>query len=550
MDKFLYKNVIGNFLNRPLIAIIFLSLCFRIINFNFPIFNNEEVRLAYRGYTLSISGKDEFGRFLPIIFNSLTDYQLPVTSYITAIGELLLGKNDLAVRLPFLILSILSIVLTYLITKNLFEARATKIKLYSALILAVSPVFIFISKIPNSTIISTVILLSIFYILNCSKMRFILYIFLSCCFVLISKTNWFILIPFTIFTIFVYHPRPQNEKIKISVASVVIILLVVSLFLSIPQAKRSIAENNLTILNDMTLKNGIEKLRLEGVKTGAPFVIERIIFNKSFYLIAGLSNWSSNISLASYFGQLDSTGQLNFSSLGAFNKILIIPFLIGLWMIIKSGYRKEKLFLIYPLIVTWPISLLSIIQSEQSLHIINKEIVILSIPFIAIIIAYGLTRVTKWILITIILLMFFEAILNVIFISPEILKTSVTRPVWMKNLILQVVNSSNNKIYVSDDINENLVSFIEWYSKFDPATGYFTLDYPYKFRQTKIGNIELIGFSSQFRQCGQDDDNKTAFLSKRDINRIDQDIKKLGKTLNFDNNKVIFYQYQKGICLQ
>ena len=69
--------------------IIFLAFFIRVYNLPFPAFTADEARIAYRGYTLANLGKDEMGRTFPVIFNSLSDYQLPVTSYLAAFGEFL-----------------------------------------------------------------------------------------------------------------------------------------------------------------------------------------------------------------------------------------------------------------------------------------------------------------------------------------------------------------------------------------------------------------------------------------------------------------------------
>src|SRR3989344_5903755 len=84
-----------------------------IINFSFPAFTSDEARIAYRAFALSNYGKDELGRNWPLVFNSQIDYQLPATSYLAALGVFLFGINDFWVRIPFNILGLGIIFLTY-----------------------------------------------------------------------------------------------------------------------------------------------------------------------------------------------------------------------------------------------------------------------------------------------------------------------------------------------------------------------------------------------------------------------------------------------------
>src|SRR3989338_8682908 len=102
-----------------LLIIIFVAFSIRLYNFSFPFFTADKVRIAYRGFSLVETGRDELGRRTPLIFNSLEDYQLPVTSYLTVGGMLLFGKTDFGVRFSFIILGTILVFLIYKITRIL-----------------------------------------------------------------------------------------------------------------------------------------------------------------------------------------------------------------------------------------------------------------------------------------------------------------------------------------------------------------------------------------------------------------------------------------------
>ena len=105
-----------------LVLLLFFAFLIRLFPLDFPKFTQEEARIAFRGYTLSTSGKDELGRPFPLLFNSLTDYQLPAVSYITASGEILFGKSDFGARIPFILLGVALVWLIYKIAQ-IFSPR-------------------------------------------------------------------------------------------------------------------------------------------------------------------------------------------------------------------------------------------------------------------------------------------------------------------------------------------------------------------------------------------------------------------------------------------
>ncbi|MCL4418089.1 MAG: glycosyltransferase family 39 protein, partial [Actinobacteria bacterium] len=150
-------NIFGTqsiFRKKAIICLIlFAAFLIRIYNFSFPFFTSDEARIAYRGYTLATFGKDELGRFFPVLFNSLKDYDLPLTSYLTAGGEMFFGKSDLGARMPFVIIGTLLVLLVYQIAK--FFSQESYFRLTSAFIAGFSPTLIFLSKIPNQSIVLT-----------------------------------------------------------------------------------------------------------------------------------------------------------------------------------------------------------------------------------------------------------------------------------------------------------------------------------------------------------------------------------------------------------
>lgn len=109
-----------------------------------PGVNNDEAIIGYDAYSIWTTGRDHWGRFLPIEFQSFGDYKLPVYSYMAAPIVGLLGLSVFSVRLLSVLAGLGGVVLTYLLGKKIFSFRAG---LLSAGGLAVTPYFFGMSRI-------------------------------------------------------------------------------------------------------------------------------------------------------------------------------------------------------------------------------------------------------------------------------------------------------------------------------------------------------------------------------------------------------------------
>lgn len=519
--------------------ILIFSFVLRITNLTFPSFTAEEARIASRGYSLARVGSDELGRRFPVVFNSLDDYQLPVVSYLTMIGIAFFGKNDLGARLPFILIGTLVVLLTYKISKSF--SKDDHFRLISAFIVATSPTLIFLSKIPNEAIILCFILILILHLLVSNKSLWLVTLAMMAA-VFISKLAWFILLPYLLYILWFYNQKKQPFLTSVAVA---IVLSSFLLFLSIPQSKRSLIENNFSLFSDITIGNAINRLRGQGIESGWPALIDKLLFNKSHFLIAGLVHWLSHLDPALYFGQFDKSGKLSFSYLGTWVKILMIPFAVGVFKIIQTGDRRNRsLFLLF-LILTYPAIFIY--------PIFSLELIILILPYMALIIASGLTNIIKFnkkIALLIFCLLIFELALNLYNLSPEYKNTNTIRPGWVKQITIDVFHSSQtNQIAISDDFVADITTFINWYTPLGDKVTDFNIAWPYRFRQYNLSNIKVIGHDNEFRPCGINE-KLTIFVSQRDLNKIQHEFQvKASKSYQDSLQQDQVFLIPEGICL-
>jgi len=107
----------------------------------------DEVSWGYNAYTLGIDGRDEYGVLLPWQFlESFGDYKPPMYAYLTVIPVWLFGVNEFSTRFASAFFGVLTVLLTYALTRELFPRSTRSLGLVAMGIMAVSPWHIMLSR--------------------------------------------------------------------------------------------------------------------------------------------------------------------------------------------------------------------------------------------------------------------------------------------------------------------------------------------------------------------------------------------------------------------
>ena len=111
-----------------LITILILAAVFRLAFLaDFPAgLNADEAALGYNAYSLMLTGRDEHGHPWPVNLESFGDYKPALYAYILIPFIKVMGLTELAVRLPSALAGIFSVLLIYLLTKEIFENSEIK----------------------------------------------------------------------------------------------------------------------------------------------------------------------------------------------------------------------------------------------------------------------------------------------------------------------------------------------------------------------------------------------------------------------------------------
>lgn len=88
----------------------------------------DEAALGYNAYSILKTGRDEYGKFLPVIFKSFGDYKPGFYVYLTVPSIAVFGLSEFAVRFPSAIAGITAILLIYLIVEEFQHSKKMSTK--------------------------------------------------------------------------------------------------------------------------------------------------------------------------------------------------------------------------------------------------------------------------------------------------------------------------------------------------------------------------------------------------------------------------------------
>lgn len=130
------KNKLRLVVLGAIIALAFLMRFYKITTVPISL-NWDEAAFAYNAYSILETGRDEYGRKLPLEFKSVGDYKCPLFVYLTVPVIRAFGLNEFSIRFLSSLFGVLTVVVFFFLVEELLENF--KLALFSALILALSP---------------------------------------------------------------------------------------------------------------------------------------------------------------------------------------------------------------------------------------------------------------------------------------------------------------------------------------------------------------------------------------------------------------------------
>ncbi len=123
---------------KHLLLILALAASFRLLwlTKSPPALNWDEVSIGYNAYSILKTGRDEWGKFLPLSFKAYGEHKLPGMIYASIPAVAIFGASDLGVRITPAVIGIITVLAFYVLLRDLISPR---LGFFGALLLAVSP---------------------------------------------------------------------------------------------------------------------------------------------------------------------------------------------------------------------------------------------------------------------------------------------------------------------------------------------------------------------------------------------------------------------------
>ncbi|MEK9176617.1 MAG: glycosyltransferase family 39 protein [Patescibacteria group bacterium] len=329
-----------------------------------PSLDWDEASWGYNSYSILMTGRDEYGKLMPLVVRSFNDYKPALYAYLDLPFIAVLGLTDLAVRLPNAIFGIFTVLTAYLLVKEMF--KRWDLALLSAFLLAISPWSIQFSRFAHEGMVGLEfnLLMILFFLKGLKK-------------------PWYLSLSAAAGAISLYSY--QNEKLFVPLLSIILLIIfgkellkiprkylisafLVGVFLALPIAlytvtnpnsftrarSASFLNNPIGVLNTKNYpeRNLVNKQNKDII--GYIFDNRRIVYVKDIF-----GNYISHFDINYLFIKGDMIGRHQPPGMGHLYLIELPFLLLGLFVLLSGRFdRKIKaLLILWMLIVPVPASL-------------------------------------------------------------------------------------------------------------------------------------------------------------------------------------------------
>jgi len=512
-------------MKKPLLVLLLITFLGGLVRFfwldRFPVAPNwDEISHGYNAYSILMTGKDEWGNRLPLIFRAFGDYKLPVYIYLTTIPVWLFGLSVFSIRFISALAGTLAIPGIYLLTNSLFPKYTMSnvkskinIGLLSAFFLALLPWHFFISRPALEANLALTLIIFGFYFL----IRFIN----TSSFVIPGSTRNPSGISLLVSSVLLGLSLHTYNTARVFVPTLLLAFLVIYwkqiklIVSSVIPAKAGIHSSNTefgTNLYRFPIRSGMTSIRLallifaffativafqiftgvgtarysklniitestaytlgqKRIESGLPPIVAKFVFNRPVYFVQTFINNYFEYFTPSFFNQ-SRGAQSQFAIPGA-NLLgfpVMVLFLIGLFYLLKNPGEKSHLFLLAWLLLS-PIASALTVDPPQALRpnpMIPAIVIIASLGLLFVLIHFS-SSVKRFATVTVILLIalnFGIYLNNYLTLYPKVYSES-----WMYGYreVFEYLNTQKNfnKIFISKRYGEPHI-FYAFFNKLDP----------------------------------------------------------------------------------
>lgn len=464
-----------------LLALIFILAAFiRFYNLNnYPVgFHQDEASLGYNGYSLLLTGKDDNGNSFPLYIDMFGDNRPSGYHYLTIIPIILFGLTEFATRFPGALIGSLTVFVVFFLAHVIFKDKS--VSLMSALLIAVSPWHITISRASGEAVIALFFIILGFSLLLQgfmeNKNKFIIWgvALASISYFFYHAPRVFVPLTFIALTTLLF-PFWKKEIKPIRVKMLFVFVFLISLVLCLVFLARGGTGryDQVNIFNNFETKFFISQELQEDALANSPKYLSRTVHNKITNTVrVFLDNYFDYFSGDFLFSKGGLPIWYNTPRMGLMY-VIELPFLIfGLYQLVKSNNKIHKVPLAWLLVAP-------IVPAITMDDIPNVNRSIVMVPVLEIIVAIGFLKAAaffyknKLIFAGLSVLLFLG---NIFYFSHQYFVNSTVHNNWYRNNgfseMMSVVNKNYDKYdaIVISKFQGDIYPLVLFYSKYNPET--------------------------------------------------------------------------------
>lgn len=232
------------------VVVLTFLLRFWLLGTNPPSLDWDEASLGYNTYSISITGKDEYGRFLPFSIRSFDDYKPPAYTYLSIVPVWFFGLNEFSTRFISAFLGSLSVIVVFFLIKELFPSLQFRFRLLSMLFFSLSPWHLQFSRVAFEANIGLFFFLIgiLYYLKGVKNGKYFFLSFLSFAASLYSYHSPRLVVPLIIAGLIVLYFQQTKKHIWYFLLSLILVMIIIFPLIKQIQSATGARFSSVTIL--------------------------------------------------------------------------------------------------------------------------------------------------------------------------------------------------------------------------------------------------------------------------------------------------------------
>jgi len=378
-------------MKKQLLVLLLITLLGGLLRFlwldRFPVAPNwDEISHGYNAYSILLTGKDEWGTRLPLIFRAFGDYKLPLYIYLTVFPVWAFGLSVFSIRFISALAGTLAIPGIYLLTRAIFphkflintqERITNNLPLCVAFFLAFMPWHFFISRpaLEANLSLTLIIFAAYFLIRSINEPRTNNFALIASAFLFGLSLHTYntsrIFVPTIILAFIIIYWRSLRgafatwqSRIKMVIAILILAFFAIIVAYQVFTGTGIARYGKLNIITESTAYTLGQK-RLE---SGLPPIIAKFVYNRPLYFAQTFINNYFGYFAPDFFNQ-SRGAQFQFAIPGR-NLLgfpIMVLFLIGIFYLIKNPSEKSNQFILSWLLLS-PVASALTVDPPQALR--------------------------------------------------------------------------------------------------------------------------------------------------------------------------------------